>query len=113
MCDKDTTGHHAMTCPGGACPTHHHHEVQDLLASAMSEVPGDIELEPVLLPLDIETVSGIRADAALVDIRTRGFWLREQNAFFDVRVAHPRPSFLSRSGVASQLSDNERQKKRQ
>ena len=79
----------------------------------MSEVAYDVELEPVLLPLDGETVSGIRADAARADIRARGFWTRQQNAFFDVRVTHPRPSLLSRSGVASQLSDNERQKKRQ
>ena len=113
VCGKDMTSHHAMTCPCGGYPTQRHNEVRDLLAGAMSEVAYDVELEPVLLPLDGETVSGIRADAARADIRARGFWTRQQNAFFDVRVTHPRPSLLSRSGVASQLSDNERQKKRQ
>ena len=110
VCGKDMTSHSAMTCPCCAYTTQRHNEVRDLLACAMSEVAYDVELEPVLLPLDGETVSCIRADAARADIRARGFWTRQQKDFFDVRVTHPRPSLLSRSGVASQLSDSERQK---
>ena len=59
------------------------------------------------MPLQGEAVSGNSADGA------RGFWTRQQNAFFDVRVTHPRPSLLSGSEVAGQLSQHERQKKRQ
>ena len=30
-----------------------------------------------------------KAPDARLDIRARGFWAREQSAFFDVRVCHP------------------------
>ena len=53
------------------------------------------------------------ADGARVGILARGFWTRQQNAFFDVRVTHPRPSLLLGPEVARQLSKHERQKKLQ
>ena len=43
----------------------------------------------------------------------RGFWSRQQDAFFDVRVTHPKASVLSRSEVLSQLKHHEQMKKRQ
>ena len=70
----------------------------------------------VLLPYNDEYLPGrsaIRAQEARVDIRARGFWSRQQNAIFDVRVTHPRASLLSRAEILRQLKDNERMKKRQ
>eukprot|EP00117_Sycon_ciliatum_P021811 scpid90222/ scgid18995/ len=88
VCGKDTTCHHAMTCPRGGYPTQRHNEVRDLLGCAPSDAACDVELEPVLLPLDGETVSGTRADAAHVDIRLPvcGFWTRQQITILMVRL---------------------------
>ena len=105
--------HHALTCPSGGYPTQRHNELRDLLADALASVVCDVEIEPPLMPLGGEAVSGGSADGARVDIRARGFWTRQQNAFFDVRVTHPRPSLLSGPEVSRQLSQHERQKKRQ
>ena len=48
-----------------------------------------------------------------MDIRARGFWTRQQDAFFDVRVTHPKANLLSRTMVNDQLQAHEREKKRQ
>ena len=85
------------------------------MAAALGEVVSDVELEPRLLPLTDESLpfrTCNRDAEARVDIRARGFWTRQQEAFFDVRVTHPKASLLSRSEVRSQLLSHERAKKR-
>ena len=101
-----------MTCATGGYPSARHNEIRDLLASAVAEVCPDVETEPRLACLNGEVVNGLTEDGARVDIRARGFWTRQQNAFFDVRVTHPGSALLSRSEVVSQLSKHEREKKR-
>ena len=51
----------------------------------------DVEMEPVLQEVTGEVLlsSTNKAPDARLDIRARGFWAREQSAFFDVRVCHP------------------------
>lgn len=110
------TLHHAMCCPCGGYPTARHNEVRDTLAGVLREVVSDVEIEPKLLPLDNECLSGRTANRqpeARLDIRAGGFWTRQQDAFFDVRVTHPKASLLSRSEALDQLKSNEREKKRQ
>ena len=109
----DFTVDHAMTCPAGGYPTARHNEIRDLLSELLSVVVPDVEREPVLLSLDGEDVSGSHADQARVDIRVLGFWTRQQSAFFDVRVTHPKASLRSCAEVKSQLAHNERAKRRQ
>ena len=75
-----------------------------------------MEVEPVLLPYDGEHLqrrSANRSGEARLDLRARGFWTRQQDAFFDVRITHPRATLLSRLEVLSHLKDHERSKKRQ
>ena len=75
-----------------------------------------MEVEPQLLPLEGECLVGCtanRAPDARLDIRARGFWTRQQDAYFDVRVTHLKASVLSRSEASSQLHSHELQKKRQ
>ena len=106
---------HAATCPTGGYPTLRHNALRDLLADAMGATIPDVRIEPVLLPLDGESLTGAsvnRRDDARLDICARGFWSRQQDAFFDVRVTHPSASLLSRPGVLAQMSRNEEQKKR-
>ena len=114
-CGEALTIHHAFVCPAGGYPSARHNELRDLLAAALGEVVSDVELEPRLLPLTDESLpfrTCNRDAEARVDIRARGFWARQQEAFFDVRVTHPKASLLSRSEVRSQLLSHERAKKR-
>ena len=94
-----------------------HDQLRDLLAGVMSEVLPDVQREPVLLPYEGENLpAGRTANVdreARLDIRARDFWSWQQDAFFDIRVTHPKASLLSRAEVLSQLQRNEREKKRQ
>ena len=54
--------------------------------------------EPTLQPLSGETFSYLTANTyaeASVDSRTRGFWSKSQDAYFDVRVFHPNGKCIS------------------
>ena len=113
VCGADLSPDHANTCPTGAYPIQRHNEIRDFLAGVLGEVCYDVEAEPPLAPLTGEQGSGNTADGARVDIRAQGFCARQQSAFFDVRVTHPKASLLSRAQVLSQLAQNEREKKRQ
>ena len=53
----------------------------------------DTEIEPKLTPLSGKELQGRtsnNSNEATVDIKTRGFWERAQQAFFDLRVFHPK-----------------------
>ena len=116
VCGRPMSTDHAMTCPCGGYPAARHDQVRDTIADVLREVVRDVEVEPHLLPCDGEALAGRtanRSPEARLDIRARGFWTRQQDAFFDVRVTHPRSNLLTRSEVLSQLAANERQKKRQ
>ena len=116
VCGQDMTVDHAFVCPSGGYPSARHNELRDLLASVIREVQPDVEVEPRLLPLSGESLphrTCNRDQEARVDIRARGFWTRQQEAFFDVRVTHPKASLLSRSEIKSHLLASEREKKRQ
>ena len=54
-----------------------------------------------------------RCAEARLDVRARGFWSWQQDAYFDVRITHPAASVLSRSQALSQLKSHERNKKNQ
>ena len=116
VCGSAMSVHHAMTCPCGGYPTARHNEVRDLLAAVVGEVFPNVEVEPQLLPLEGECLVGCtanRAPDARLDIRARGFWTRQQDAYCDVWVTHLTASVLSRSEASSQLHSHELQKKRQ
>ena len=69
-----------------------HDEVRDLTAQMLGEVCRDVRVEPPLLPTggrDFELASTNTADDARLDISARGFWVRGQRAFFDVRIYNP------------------------
>ena len=50
-CGKRFTIDHALACSTGRYPTIRRNEVRDLLASLLSDVCHDIEVEPKLQPL--------------------------------------------------------------
>ena len=79
------------------------------------EVVREIKVEPQLLPFENEDLRGkteSRSTEARLDIHARGFWTRQQDAFFDVQVTHPKANVLTVKEVQRQLEKNEQEKKR-
>ena len=78
-----------MSCKKGGFGYIRHSDLPDLAAltaNMMSEVCEDTETEPKLTPLSGEELQGRtsnNSNKARVDIRTRGFRERGQQAFFD------------------------------
>ena len=68
-----------------------HNEIRDVEAEILQVVCTDVEMEPVLQEVTGEVLprGTNKAPEARLDIRAQGFWVREQSAFFDVRVCHP------------------------
>ena len=52
------------------------------------------------------------AKEARVDIRANGFWTRQQEAFFDIRITHPKANLSTLVDVKKQLTAHEWEKKR-
>ena len=80
---------HTMNCKKGGFITIRHNDLRDLTANLLTEVCKDVNIKPQLLPLTGETFNNRTANSsneATVDITSRGFWVRDQQAFFDVRV---------------------------
>ena len=87
-----------------------HNNLRDLNANLQRDVCRDVVVEPQLLPLDQEEVSGAQGDRAAPDISSRGLWSTFEKTFYDVRVLHPNaPSY--RSTDASQLYRNHEREK--
>ena len=116
ICGKSFSTNHAMTCHHGALPTIRHNEIRDLTANWLSEVCHDVEKEPPLMPLTGETIVPLtanRRDDARADIRARGFWGRQQSAFFDVRVFHPNTPNYRNQSIPTAYRRQEQTKKRE
>ena len=93
-----------------------HNDIQDITANWLSEVCHDVEREPPLLPLTGETIipqSANRRDDARADIRARGFWGRQQSAFFDIRVFHPNAPSYRHTSISAMYRRHEQAKKRE
>ena len=92
-----------------------HNEICDLTADLLAEVCKDVPIEPMLESLYGETfqfMSANTSDEARLDVSARGFWLRGQSAFFDVKIFNPNARrYLGQSLQQSYIS-NEQEKKR-
>ena len=68
VCGLDFTVEHAMNCPRGGLPSHHHNEVHDFTPTLLSKVCSDVAVEPDLQLLSSESMhypSAIVTDEAL------------------------------------------------
>ena len=97
VCGATFSANHAMICRNSGLTFIRHNELRYLTASWLHEVCHDVAVEPPLQPLNGEALvpaSANRRDNARADICARGFWGRQQCAFFDIRVFHPNaPSY--------------------
>ena len=90
--------------------------MRDLIATLLKEVSHDVTIEPALMNASQEAydlpTSSVDGAEARADVSVRGFWLRYQRAFFDVKVCNlTAPSYREKSTSATLLS-MEKQKKR-
>ena len=78
-----------MSCKLGGFVHYRHNEVRDVTGTLLKEVCTDVSIEPMLIPLTGEKMkykTANTANDARLDISARGFWVRGQRAFYDVRI---------------------------
>ena len=91
-CGKPYSLDHSQICTTGGFIHMRHDQPKRLFAEYCSEVFQDVEVEPSLTPLAGEEMrykSANVAQDARSDVRVRGFWTEQRNAFFDMRVFYP------------------------
>ena len=93
-CGARNNINHTLICAKGGFVSMRHNALRDLNAELQSEVCKDVTIEPSLIPLDNEEISGTSANRAAPDVSSRGLWSTFERTFFDVRVLHPNaPSY--------------------
>ena len=94
-----------------------HDEIRNLLIKNLNEVLRDVEHEPRLKPLTPNDTFASRSTIldpdARSDIRARGFWSEQVDAFFDVRVFYPNASSYMTRDLRSLYCSMEKLKKSQ
>ena len=83
-------------------------------AELLNLVCKDVETEPVLLDIRGEVLGrgANTSQEARVDFHARGFWDRQQSAFFDVRVCRPYAESYADLTPQQIYSKHENEKKR-
>ena len=115
-CSAKIDVQHAMSCKRGGFVTIRRNDLRNLFANLLSNVCNDVEIEPKLLPVTGENFSNRTANTlteARLDIRSRWFWDRGQQAFFDIRVFDPNGKRYLNSALPQCYGQNEKEKKRQ
>ena len=116
VCGVSFSTDHAMICPHGGMTIVRHNEIRDLTTDWMNEVCTETEKEPQLQPLSGENFlprTSNKQEEARVDIKAKGFWSRQQSAFFDVRVFHPNAPSYRNTSITALYRRQEQAKKRE
>ena len=106
----------AMSRKKGGFSTIRRNDLRDLTTNLLTEVCKDIDIEPQLLPVTGETFDNRTANTSnevRVDIKSRGFWVRGQQTFFDVRVFDPNANRYLNKALPQCYIQYEKEKKRQ
>ena len=111
-CSKPYNVKHAISCKKGGYVTLRHNELRDNIAEMLEEVNSDVKVEPTLQPLSGEEIKGNQSDEARSDISARGFWIRGQRAFFDIRVFDRNAQRYQSKTLRKCYETNEQEKKR-
>ena len=115
-CGSNVDIQHAMSCKKGGFITIRHNDLRDLTANLLTDIWRDVDIEPQLLPVTGETFENGTANTsneARVDIKSRGFWVIGQEAFFDVRVFDPNANRYLNKALPQCYIQKEKGKKRQ
>ena len=104
-----------MSCKERGFVSIRHNDLRDVTARIVSEVNKNTEIEPKLIPLSGEELHGRttnRSNEARLDIRTREYWERGQQAFFDIRLFDPNASRYLNKSLQQCHATNKLEKKR-
>ncbi|CAH3146181.1 unnamed protein product [Porites lobata] len=114
-CGDLFTVDNAMVCRHGGLIIQRRNEIRDLEAEMLHMVCTDVETEPVLQEITGEELNrgANKAPDARLDVHARGFWDRQQSAFFDVRVCHPNAESYRELSPKQIFQLHENEKKRQ
>ena len=119
VCGKANSVQHALSCTKGGLPIYRGTMiyVRDLTASLMEEVSRSTEKEPMLQLLSGESLRGASANIqdegpGTVDIKCRGVWISQQDAFFDVRVFNTLASSNLNPSIDAPFRKHEQEKRR-
>ena len=112
-CSKPYNVQHAISCKKGGFVTLRHNELRDNIGEMLEEVTSDVKVEPALQPLSGEEIKGNQSDEARSDISARGFWIRGQREFFDIRVFDPNPQRHQNKNLRKYYEISEQEKKRE
>jgi hypothetical protein len=91
-CGKLYSLDHSQICKLGGFIHMRHDGPKELFGELSAEVCYDVKVEPDLLPLTGEQFDHKTAKVApdvRSDVRVRGFFTKEQNAFFEFRIVYP------------------------
>ena len=114
VCGNTYTVEHALNCKKGGFITSRHNEIRRITADFLKEVCIDVEEEPMLQEITGEVFKNktakVEKDARL-DIAARGFWMRGQKVFCDVRVFNPLAKCHRNKTLAKCHETHEKEKK--
>ena len=113
-CGSQFSVEHALNCKKGGFISNRHNEVRRITADFLKEVCIDVEEEPLLQEITGEVFKAkttkIEKDAR-PDISARGFWMRGQKVFCDVRVFNPLTKCHRSKSLSKVHEINEKEKK--
>ena len=112
-CSKPYNIQHAISYRKDGIVTLRHNELRDNIAEMLEEVTSDVKVEPAIQPLSGEEIKENQSDEASSDINARGFWIRGQGAFFDIRVFDPNAQRHQSKTLRKCYEINEQEKKRE
>ena len=104
-----------MTFPHGGLTIARHNEVRDITAVWLTKICTEKEKEPQVQSLSgkiIQPRNANKQDDARLGIRAKGFWRRQQDAYFDVRVFHPNASSYQSTNIPAPYRQHKMAKKR-
>ena len=114
VCGETFSVEHALNCKKGGFISSRHDEIKRITAEFLREVCIDVEEEPLLQEIPGETfrrkTTKTEKDARL-DLSARGFWMRGQKVFLDVRVFNPLTKCYRTKALAKVHEKHEQEKK--
>jgi hypothetical protein len=107
---------HSQQCPKGGFINQRHNEMAELWGYTSKKLFRDVQVEPSLQAMEgeeLEYKSAITSDEARSDVRVRGFWGNERDAFFDFRVFYPFVTTHYKRSLPAVYKSQSLEKKRQ
>ena len=114
VCGSKFSVEHALTCKKGGFITSRHNELRRITAEFLKEVCIDVEEEPLLQELTGEVFQAKTAKVekeSRPDVAARGFWMRGQKLFCDIRVFNPLAKCYRKKSLEKMHETNEKEKK--